>query len=68
MATVDFEGSAQLETGDRNGDGYDDIMLHFATQDVNLTPEDTEASVTGKAGIYPNQFIFIGTETVNVIK
>ena len=33
--------------GDFNHDGYIDLLLHFRTQDLKLTPDSTEAVLYG---------------------
>jgi len=49
---------------DVNYDGYMDMLFHFNTQDLNLTPTSTEATLTGYTygGLY-----FAGTDTVNIV-
>jgi YVTN family beta-propeller protein len=32
---------------DVNGDGYDDLVSHYRTQEAGVSPDDTEACVTG---------------------
>lgn len=65
---VEFAGSPALDIGggisDRNHDGYNDILLHFATEEVELTTDDTEAKVIGVAAGVP----FCGSGPVKVIK
>jgi hypothetical protein len=33
---------------DANGDGIDDLVLHFETQETGIDPGDTQACLTGK--------------------
>ena len=50
---------------DIDGDGDDDMILHFNTQELGLTEDDVEATLTGQTtgGAY-----FTGTDSVKVIK
>jgi hypothetical protein len=49
---------------DINQDGDMDLLLHFRTQDLNLTQDSTEATLTGetKEGTH-----ITGTDTVNIV-
>jgi hypothetical protein len=41
-------GTAMTAQGDFNHDGYLDLLLHFRTQDLQLTPASTEAVLYGE--------------------
>ena len=49
---------------DGDGDGDLDLLLHFKTQELNLTNDSTMATLTGTTyGGQPIQ----GTDTVNIV-
>jgi hypothetical protein len=50
---------------DIDGDGDDDMILHFNTQELGLTEDDVEATLTGQTG---EGAYFTGTDSVKVIK
>jgi hypothetical protein len=49
---------------DVNRDGYLDLLLHFRTQDLNLTQDSAEATLTGKT---MDGTPITGTDTVNIV-
>ena len=65
-ATVEFAGAPaeRWSYDDKDGDGDLDLVLHFETQQLQLTSDSTEATLTGRttAGT-----AFIGTDTVRVL-
>lgn len=65
-ATVEFAGAASVHWAveDVDGDGDMDMILHFKTQNLNLTAGSTEAYLTGytTAGVF-----FWGMDTVNIV-
>ncbi len=67
-ASVLFAGASALSTGvgfeDVNGDGRLDLILHFDTRSLNLTPSAVEACVTGQT--FDGQ-IFAGCDSVRIL-
>jgi hypothetical protein len=64
--TVLFAGAAPLRwtTEDVDGDGDLDLLFHFATQELALTVESTEATLTGQTfGGQPIE----GVDSVNIV-
>jgi hypothetical protein len=49
-ATVDFAGAVPVHCTleDVDGDGNEDMLLHFRTQELNLDKDSTEATLTGE--------------------
>ncbi|MCK4314258.1 MAG: hypothetical protein KAX24_00670 [Anaerolineae bacterium] len=64
--TVEFAGAQPLRwvIEDVDGDGDVDLLFHFKTQELNLTGDSTEATLTGST--YAGQAIQ-GTDTVNIV-
>lgn len=64
--TVLFAGasSEKFVYEDVNSDGVADLVLHFRTQDLHLTPQSTEATLTGKLR---NGDSIIGTDSVSIV-
>ena len=50
---------------DVNSDGLPDMVLHFDTQALQLTPSSTEAVLTGKT--YDDGTTFMGKDTVSIM-
>ena len=50
---------------DVDGDGDDDLLFHFKTQDTGIKCDDTEATLTGET---VGGVAFTGTDTVNIVK
>ena len=50
-----------------DGDGDDDMLFHFKTQDLDLTPESTEATLTGKTLDELDEIDIEGMDTVNIV-
>lgn len=65
-ATVLFAGAAPLRwtTEDVDGDGDTDLLFHFKTQELALTAESTEATLTGAK--FDGQPVE-GTDTVRIV-
>ncbi|MFZ5647433.1 MAG: hypothetical protein ACOY30_07410 [Bacillota bacterium] len=67
--SVVFAGASPLPIGaspeDVNKDGLPDVVLRFATQDLNLIENDTQASLSGKTLDGRN---FVGSDSVRIIK
>jgi len=49
-AAIKLKNNGQLMAGykDLNRDGITDLIIHFATKELNLSPSDTHASLEGK--------------------
>jgi len=64
--TVVFAGASPMRwtMEDVDGDDDDDMLFHFKTQELNLTEDSTEATLTGEA--YIGQPVK-GTDTVNIV-
>jgi hypothetical protein len=66
-ATAVFAGAAPLRwtLEDVDGDSDADMLFHFKTQELNLTPGSTEATLSGKTldGIWTIE----GTDAVNIV-
>jgi Tol biopolymer transport system component len=64
--TVEFAGASPVRwtMEDVDGDGDLDMLFHFKTQELNLTADSTEATLTGEtyAGVSIQ-----GTDTVNIV-
>lgn len=65
-ATVKFAGASPVHWGleDVDGDGNEDMLLHFKTQELDLTQESTVAELTGETF---DGSIIQGTDTVRII-
>lgn len=66
-ATVEFAGASPVRWTIEDvcpGDGYDDLLLHFKTQELNLDENSTEAILTGYD--YNGEFIW-GVDSVNIV-
>ena len=78
LSTIDFEATA-VDPGtvlfadaspvkwvmeDINQDGNMDLLLHFRTQDLNLTQDSAAATLTGKT---MDGTPITGTDTVNIV-
>jgi hypothetical protein len=64
--TVEFAGASPLRWAmeDVDGDGDEDLLFHFKTQELDLDVTSTEATLTGATfGGQPIQ----GTDTVNIV-
>lgn len=57
-------GSFQASEEDVNGDGILDLLLHFETQELDLTADDVSATLTGQL---TDGTLFIGTDTIRVV-
>lgn len=66
-ATVATRGQGQpmVSQGDFNRDGYLDLLLHFRTQDLKLTPASTEAVLYGTT--FSGQRIR-GSDSVRIVR
>lgn len=64
--TVLFVGASPVKSTmeDVNQDGDIDLLLHFKTQDLNLTQDSTEATLTGET---MDGTLIEGTDTVNIV-
>jgi len=68
VSTVLFAGASpvpdKMSIEDADGDGDIDLILFFKTQDLALSPGDTEATLTGytTGGIF-----FTGSGSVNIV-
>jgi hypothetical protein len=64
--TVVFAGASPVRwtLEDVDGDGLKDMLFHFRTQELNLTPDSTEAMLTGVT--YDGVSIF-GTDEVRIV-
>ena len=64
--TVEFAGASpkRWTMEDVDGDGDEDLLLHFKTQELNLAEDSTEATLTGETldGVQIE-----GTDTVNIV-
>ncbi len=58
-------GSPHVSLEDVNGDGMPDLVLHFETKALQLTPTDTQAVLTGKTF---SGAVIVATDSVNVVK
>jgi hypothetical protein len=67
-ATVLFAGAQPVRwtLEDVDGDGDEDLLFHFRTQELNLTSDSTEATLTGKTldGVWAIE----GTDAVNIVQ
>ncbi len=45
-------------------DSDEDMLFHFKTQELNLAPDSTEATLTGETN---NGLRITGTDTVNIV-
>jgi len=57
-------GSPMASLEDVNGDGFLDLVVHVDTQSLELSAEDTEATLTGQT--YAGQAIE-GTDSVRIV-
>jgi sugar lactone lactonase YvrE len=66
VGTVKFAGAlpANFSYEDVNGDGVADLVFHFHTQDLQLTSNSTEASLTGQ--LRSGESI-VGTDAVRIV-
>jgi hypothetical protein len=73
QSTVFFEGASPKAKGksgklgsieDVNNDGFDDLVLHFPTQNLSLTESDTEGELTGALYEYT---MIVGTDAVCIV-
>jgi hypothetical protein len=64
--TVLFADTAPVKWAqeDVDGDGYNDLILHFDTQNLNLTGSSTEATLTGQT---TDGFLITGTDLVRIV-
>ena len=62
--TVKRNGTFQASPEDVNGDGRLDLVLHFNTQDLDLTAESTQATLTGTTN---NGRCVSATDSVNIV-
>jgi hypothetical protein len=66
--SIEFSGAApqidQTSFQDVNGDGVLDVVLHFRTQDLVLSADDSEACVTGKTITGQS---FRGCDTIKIV-
>jgi hypothetical protein len=64
--TVDFAGANPLRwiMEDVDNDGDHDMLLHFKTQELDLTKESTEATLEGETY---DVIKIIGTDSVNIV-
>ncbi len=49
---------------DVNSDGFDDLVVHIETENLNLVAGDTEATLTGKLG---DETPFEGTDSIRIV-
>ncbi len=65
-ATVEFAGASPIHRAmeDVDGDGNIDLLFRFDTQDLNLTEESTEATLTGMT---KDEIDIQGTDSVNIV-
>jgi len=66
IGSVFFAGAASLRGNpeDVDNDGDLDLILHFDTQSFNLTPADTEATLTGRLD---NDTLIKGADSIKII-
>jgi len=64
--TVEFAGALpkRWTLEDADGDGDEDMLFHFRTQELNLTESSTEATLTGET---LDEVRTKGTDTVNIV-
>lgn len=64
--TVEFAGASPVRwtLEDVDGDTDIDMLFHFKTQELDLTTDSTEATLTGKT---LDEVDIIGTDTVNIV-
>ena len=53
---------------DVNGDGFDDMVFHFKTQDTGIVCGDTDASLTGSTFANPDSVDIEGADSINIVK
>jgi hypothetical protein len=58
------KGTPQVNSGDINGDGVDDLVIHIDTSALELSPDSEEAVLTGLT--YDGQPIR-GTDSVIIV-
>jgi len=65
-STVEFAGASPVRwtMEDVDGDGDLDLILHFKTQELGLTEDSTDSTLTGKT--YDGELLW-GTDTVNIV-
>ena len=65
-STVEFAGASPVRwtMEDVDGDGDLDLILHFKTQELGLTEDSTESTLTGET--YDGELLW-GTDTVNIV-
>ena len=61
---VKKNGKLMASVEDVNDDGLDDLVLHFDTQELNLTEDSTEAVLTGETF---DGISIIGSDSVNIV-
>jgi len=66
-ATVEFAGALaeQWSYDDKDGDGELDLVLHFEAQQLQLTSDSTEGTLTGQTF---RGTAFIGSDAVRVLE
>lgn len=65
-STVEFAGASPVRwtMEDVDGDGDLDLIIHFKTQELGLTEDSTESTLTGET--YDGELLW-GTDTVNIV-
>jgi len=64
VAVKGKKGKLMASVEDVNGDGLDDLVLHFNTQELNLTKDSTEAVLIGETF---DGMSIIGSDSVNIV-
>jgi hypothetical protein len=62
---VHKNGSTRVSYPDINGDGLEDLLVHFETEHTLLRPTDSLGLVEGKT---PDHRVFRGVDTVKIVK
>jgi hypothetical protein len=65
-ATVRFAGAAPVHYAleDMDGDGDEDLILHFMTQDLNIDPSASDAMLIGQT--YEGQLV-VGMDSIKIV-